>query len=468
MCAPRSTLADTSFVTTFARSDSYPSTLPWPPEPAPPAAELDLARPLADRRHWAVDPSITFLNHGSYGACPRVVLERQRELRERMEREPVRFFMHDLETLMDRARDAVGGLIDADPATIAPSSNSTIACATVLRHIDWNAGDEIIVSHHEYSSCLNEIGRLAQTQGVRPVFAELPAVIDTPQRVIDATLACVTPRTRLCLLSHVTSCAGAVFPVERLVALLRERGVETLVDGAHAPGQVDVSVRRIGAAYYVAGLHKWCATPKGCAFIIVRDDLREGFRPLSLSSRAAKRRNDRDLFRCDFDYVGTADYTGHLCVPDAFAFMASLCDGGWPAVMRRNMRLARAAGELITRALRDVAPHDDVRPLCAEPMMGAMSSVRLPPCPPDLAARLAKERWVRLDDPFFRPLSRTLGDPVQDALVEKHAIQAPVWKQDGPVPEFGKRFIRVCAHPSLCLADYERLCSVLREIHART
>ncbi|MDX9911997.1 MAG: aminotransferase class V-fold PLP-dependent enzyme [Phycisphaerales bacterium] len=454
-------------MTTFARSDSLPTATPWPPEPAPAQGETDLARPMADRGLWAIDPALTFLNHGSYGACPRVVLDRQRELRERMERDPVRFFMQDIETLMDRTRDAVGALIDADPASLAPAPNSTVACATVLRHIAWNPGDEIIVSHHEYSSCINEIGRLAQSHDVRPVHADLPAVLDTPEQVIEATLKCVTPRTRLCLVSHVTSCGGAVLPVERLVALLRERGVETLVDGAHTPGQIELSVRRIGAAYYVAGLHKWCATPKGGAFISVRDDLRSGFRPLSLSSRAAKKRTDRDLYRCDFEYVGTADYTGHLCVPDAFAFMASLSEGGWPAVMRRNLRLARAASAMITSTLREVAPHDDVRPLCAEGLMGAMASVRLPACPPDLATRLAKDRWVRMDDPFFRPLARTLGDPVQDALVERYNIQTPVWKQDGPAPEFGKRFIRVCAHPSLCLGDFEHLCNALREMHAR-
>ena len=180
-CAATVPRADYCGVTIFARQDSFDAATqtgstppPWPPEPAPAGAEMDLARPMADRALWPIDPSLTFLNHGSYGACPRIVLDRQRELRERMEREPVRFFMQDIETLMDRTREAVGALIDADPASLAPAPNSTVACATVLRHIDWNPGDEIIVSHHEYSSCINEIGRLAQSHGVRPIVADLP------------------------------------------------------------------------------------------------------------------------------------------------------------------------------------------------------------------------------------------------------------------------------------------------------
>jgi isopenicillin-N epimerase len=364
---------------------------------------------------WTLDPSVEFLNHGSFGAAPRPVLETQAEWRARLERQPVQFF-RELEPHLDAARATLGAFVEADPDDLAFVSNATSGVNTVVRSLELQPGDELLTTDHAYNACRNTL-RLHEPRGVRVVVAEVPFPLRSPGQVVDAVLARATPRTRLALLDHVTSPTGLVFPVAELVRALGERGIDTLVDGAHAPGMVPLDLRTLGAAYYTGNCHKWLCAPKGSAFLHVRRDRQDGMLPLTIGHGLNSTRTDRSRFRLLFDWTGTADPTPFLCIPAALQCLGSLLPGGWPELMRRNRALALSAQAILGEALGIELP-------APSEMIGSLAAVPLPPLAhADVAARPAPP------------------DPLQRALLSRHRIEAPVM----PFPAPPARVLRVAA-----------------------
>jgi isopenicillin-N epimerase len=383
------------------------------------------------RSHWSLDPEVTFLNHGSFGACPTRVLEEQSRLRARLEAEPVRFLHREIEALTDAARAALGAFLDADPDDLAFVTNATTGVNTVLQSLRFAPGDELLTTDHEYNASRNALDSVARRWGVKVVVAKLPWPVPSPQAVVDAVLAHVTERTRLLLIDHISSQTALVLPVAELIRALRERGVETLVDGAHGPGQVPLSLRSLGAAYYTGNCHKWMCAPKGAAFLYVRRDLQPGIRPVVISHGYNSRRKDRSQFRLDFDWTGTADPTPFLCVPKALEVMGGMLPGGWPEVMASNRAKALAARAFLCERL-GVAPH------CPEEMVGSMATVALP-------------------DGFPAEPSPLGLDPLQDRLLFEYGIEVPIT----PWPRPPHRHVRVSAQLYNSHAEYQRLAEAL-------
>ena len=207
-------------------------------------------RPASDPTLWPLDPKIVFLNHGSFGSCPRVVLEFQRQILARMERQPVQFLVRDLEPLLDRARGSLARFLHADADNLVFVANATAGINTVLRSLRFKRGDELLVADHEYNASRNALNFIAEQWGARVVVAKVPFPLRSAEEIVQAIVDRVTARTRLALLDHVTSQTGLIFPIEQLVRELSARGVDTLVDGAHAPGMVPINLKKLGATYY--------------------------------------------------------------------------------------------------------------------------------------------------------------------------------------------------------------------------
>lgn len=387
------------------------------------------------RSLWTLDPAVTFLNHGSFGACPRAVLEEQDALRARMERQPVQFMARDLEGLLDSARAELATFVGADPDDLAFVPNATGGVNAVLRSLAFAPGDEILTTTHGYNAVHTTATFAAGRAGAEVVQAEVPFPIDSAEQVVEAVLASVTGRTRLLLIDHITSPTGLVFPVERLVAELAERGIETLIDGAHAPGMLDLNLDALGAAYYTGNCHKWMCAPKGAAFLHVRRDRQAGLRPLAISHGANAARSDRSRFRLEFDWTGTADPTAYLSVPAAIRVLGELYPGGWPELRERNHALLLRGRELLCAAL-------GIEPPAPAAMLGFLCAVPLP----------LLEGQVDCGPP---PLGL---DPLQAALLTEHGIEVPVF----PFPGYPERMLRISAQVYNTAEEYERLAAALR------
>lgn len=387
---------------------------------------------------WSLDPGVVFLNHGSFGAAPRSVLAEQARLRAHLEREPVRFFIRELEAMLDGVRGALGSFLGANPEDLALLSNATSGVNTVVRSLDFRPGDELLTTTHTYNACANALAYVAERTGATVVTAEVPFPLEGPETVVDAVLAKVTERTRLVLLDHVTSPTGVVFPLERLVPLLQGRGVDVLVDGAHAPGMLPLHLEALGAAYYTGNCHKWLCAPKGAAFLHVRRDRQDRIHPLTISHGLNAPRTDRSRFRLEFDWCGTSDPTAWLCIPAALRAMEGLVPGGWPEVMERNRALAQAGRRLLCAAL-------GVSPPCPEGMLGSLAAVQLP-------------------DDMGRPRSFLGTDPLQDRLLEEQCIEVPIF----PWPARPSRWLRISAQLYNSAEQYAFLAQSLTELLAQS
>lgn len=396
-----------------------------------PSAPLD-GRDL--RRHWTLDPEVVFLNHGSFGACPRDVLAAADRVRADLEREPVAFFVQKYERLLDAAREEVAAFVGADPQGLVFVRNATVGVNSVLRSLDLRPGDELLTTDHVYNACHNVLVHLAARSGARVVRAAVPFPIAGPQQVVDAVLAAVTPRTRLALIDHVTSPTALVFPVAELVAALAERGVDTLVDGAHAPGMLPLDLEALGAAYYTGNFHKWVCAPKGAGMLYVRRDRQAGIHPAVVSHGFNSRRPRPRLWE-EFDWTGTDDPAPWLSVPAAIRWLGALLPGGWPELRARNHALVCDGRERLARALGAELP-------APASMLGSLAALALP------------------DGADVPPSSALYADPLQVALFERHRIEVPI----PPWPAPPRRLVRLSAQIYNTPADYDALAAALAEL----
>lgn len=396
---------------------------------------MDSTNGVSLARYWTLDPEIAFLNHGSFGACPSPVQQVQQQLRDRIERQPVQFFVRDLEGLLDEARASLAAFLGADAEDVALVPNATAGVNAVLRSMELKPGDELLTTNHEYNACRNTMEFVAERAGAKVVVATIPFPLESEQQAATAILDAVTPRTRLALLDHITSQTALILPIELLTTELARMNVPVLVDGAHAPGMVPVDLKKLGAAYYTGNCHKWLCAPKGSGFLHVQRDYQATVRPAIISHGANSTRRDRSRFLIEFDWTGTTDPTAVLSFPAALEFMGSLLPGGWDALRDHNRSLALKARTLLCSAL-------GLPPPCPDDMIGSIASLPLPP---------------GSDKPPSSPL---YADSMQDVLLERYGIEVPVI----PWPAVPQRLIRVSAQVYNTLGQYQRLADALKEL----
>jgi isopenicillin-N epimerase len=260
------------------------------------------------------------------------------------------------------------------------------------------------------------------------VVAQAPFPLQTADQMVEAVLQRVTARTRLVLIDHLTSQTGLIFPIERIATELAGRGVEILVDGAHAPGMIPLKLRELGVTYYTGNCHKWLCAPKGAGFLYVRRDRQERMRPLVISHGANSPRTDRSRFLIEFGWTGTGDPSAYLSVPEAIRYIGSLVPGGWPEVMRRNHGLAVSGRNIICRAL-------GIEPPCPDDLMGSLAAIPISDA----------EDSGSQSSPLYL-------DPLQEKLLREYSIEVPVI----PWPAPPKRLVRISAQLYNREAQYAR------------
>ena len=314
------------------------------------------------RAAFALDPDFLTVNHGSFGATPRRVLAAQSAWRARLEAQPSRFMVEVLTPALRAAAARLAGFMGGDADGLGFVDNATAACNAVLRSLRFAPGDEILLLGHAYGAVRKTAAHVAAIAGARLVDAPLPFPRPTPEAVVAAVAAAITPRTRLAVLDHITSPSALVLPIEAMVAACRARGVPVLVDGAHGPGQVPLSLAALGADWYAGNCHKWLMAPKGCGFLWTTPARRAETHAPIISHGLG------EGYLAEFDWTGTRDPGAFLAVTEAIEFLEAL---GGPALMARNRTMALAAGEMLAARL-----GTETGALPA--MAGSMAVVRLP------------------------------------------------------------------------------------------
>ena len=314
------------------------------------------------RSHFLLDERLCFLNHGSFGACPRSVLDAQAAWRTEMERDPIRFLVRSLPELLRAQAAELAAFLGAREEDIAFVENATTGVNAVLRSLDFQPGDEILILSHVYPAVNNTVMAMAERYGCSVIRVELPVPLSTPQQVVEAVEAKLSSRTRVAVLDHITSFSGAVLPAADLVAICHANGTPVLVDGAHAPGMLNLDLESIGADYYVGNCHKWLWAPKGCAFLHASKERQLELKPTVISLRQG------EGFPYSFDWTGTKDPSAYLALRAGLEFHTWL---GPEAVRAHNHELVVSGTESIASSLGWELP-------VAAEMTGSIRALRIP------------------------------------------------------------------------------------------
>ena len=334
------------------------------------------------REDFLLRPDVVFLNHGSFGACPRTVFEAYQRWQRELEAQPVEFLGRRANELLRNARAALGAYVSADPDDLVFVTNSTFALNTIARAFPLEPGDEVLGTDHEYGAMARAWQFVCRQRGARYVSQPVPAPLTSAESVVEAIWQGVTPRTRVLFVSHITSPTAVTFPVELLIRRAREAGIVSVIDGAHVPGQRPLDLRALDPDFYVANCHKWLCAPKGSAFLYARRTAQPLLSPLVISW--GWQPEQTMPFVDEQQPQGTRDISTFLAVPDAIAY---LLDHDWPAVQRECHALVSQAG----RRICDLSGRPPLTPHSWE-WYAQMASFPLPPCD---TGRLKEELYLR-------------------------------------------------------------------------
>jgi isopenicillin-N epimerase len=377
------------------------------------------AFPVSARDQWLLDPEVAFLNHGSFGATPRTVLDEQDRWRARMERHPTHFMSEELPHALRAAAARLAAFVASEATDLVFVENATAGCNTVLRSLRLAPGDEILVTDHGYAAVRKAAEYAAARAGARVVEAAVPFPLADPAKIVAAVAARLGPRTRLAVLDHVTSPTAIVFPVRELVAVCRAAGTLVLIDGAHAPGMLSLDVPSLGADWYTGNCHKWLMAPKGSGFVWAAPERQADTHPLVISHGFGQG------FTAAFDWIGTRDPTAWLAVPAAIDFHQRL---GGLALRDRNAVLAQEQATLLAQIWNTERGAPD-------PLTGSMAAVRLP---------------------LREPATAEHAQELRKRLSADHRIEVPVTAFAGAL------WARISAHAYNRPADYARLAACFR------
>jgi isopenicillin-N epimerase len=373
-----------------------------------------LNTPEALKKEFLIEDGVVFINHGSFGACPRPVFEKYQYWQLEFERQPVNFFARRLLNLLNDSRAALAQYLNAPAEHLVYVPNATTGVNMVIRNLPLKEGDEILSTDHEYGACEMTWNYYCKKTGAKYIKQTLPLPATSPDALIDALFAGVTERTKVIFVSHITAPTALIMPLVEICRRARELGIMTVVDGAHAPGQIPVDLTQIGADFYSGNCHKWLCAPKGAAFLYARPEHHAIMEPLVISWGY----NDTATFAGANEVLATRDYAAYLTVPDAIAYQA---ERNWDEVRARGHALAVETRDRIN-ALTGIAPIST----------------------PEWIAQMAACVLPKVD-----------MEVMKDKLYFEHHIEIPLWAHNG------ETIIRASFQGYNTRADYDALLAAL-------
>jgi isopenicillin-N epimerase len=377
------------------------------------------------KSEFLLDPNVVFLNHGSFGACPKRVFDDYQRWQLELERQPVEFLGRRVTTLLAEARAKLAEYVGAATDEVVYFPNPTTAINMVARSLNLKPGDEILTTEHEYGAMDRTWRFVCNKTGARYVHRPIRLPVTSHEEFVEAFWAGTTERTRAIFISHITSPTALIFPVQEICRRAREAGLLSVVDGAHAPGQIPLNLAELGADLYTGACHKWLCGPKGSAFLYARREVQAWLEPLVVSWGWESETPSGSQFVDHHEWQGTRDVAAFLATPAAIQFQA---EHDWGAVRAECHGLA-------SETRRRIDDLTGLAPICPDSRdwFSQMAAIRLPPVDVNaLKERLYNDYRVEAplfkwnDQPFMRVSfqgynSRTDADALVDAL--KHLMQ---------------------------------------------
>ena len=402
------------------------------------------------RSAWSIPEDVKYLNHGSFGPAPRVVQECREEWSRRLERQPMDFYLRQMEPALDQAIETLSRFVGSDPRDMAFVDNATVAMNIVAATIDLKPGDEVLLNEHEYGAVFRIWRHRCEQAGARVVTARLGTASDAANsneagspstgpirsvsEIIDPIFRAVTERTKLIVVSHITSPSATIFPVAEICRLARERGIPVCIDGPHAIAMLDVNLRQIDCDFYCASLHKWLSAPCGSGFLYVkRNRQRDLHSHMTSWGRSLSGRPER--WQDHLNWLGTRDPAPFLAVPSAITFLEQ---AGIEGFRTYTHELARVTRGKLEQQLGQTAWLPD-----SPAWYGSMIAVPLPP------------------SDYKKPRPNSMH-PLQLELRERYRIEVPVMEY------CGQFFLRVSCHLYNTIEDIDQLLDAIREVTQRS
>ncbi len=366
---------------------------------------------------------MTFLNHGSFGACPRPVFETYQRWQRMLEAQPVEFLGRRLPELLAEAHAPLAAYVGAQADDLVFVPNATHGMNIVAHALPLAPGDEVLGTDHEYGAVERTWRFICEQRGARYHAQPVPLPVTSAEDVVEQIWAGVTDRTRVLVVSHITSPTALTFPIAELCRRAAERGIITVVDGAHAPGHIELSLDTLGADFYTGNCHKWLCAPKGSGFLYARRDRQPLLQPLVVSWGWQAIKPGPSPFQDYFGWTGTADPSAYLSVPSAIEYQAQ---HDWPQVRIASHELVAQARRRIAdlTGLPQISPDSDA-------WFGQMCAAPLPATEHVTAEAFQRELW------------------------ETHRIEVPIVEWEG------QRFVRVSIQAYNSPRDVDRLIEAL-------
>jgi len=376
------------------------------------------------KKHFLLDPTITFLNHGSFGATPKPVFKTYQNWQNELERQPVEFLGRRHNALMAESRAALAKVLGTSAENLVYTQNVTISLNIAARSLELGAGDEVLSTDHEYGALDRTWRFLAKERGFAYINQKIPVPIITARDFVDSFWRGVTPHTRVIFLSHITSPTAIIFPIEEIIRRARAVGIITIVDGAHVPGQISLDLDTLGADFYGGNLHKWFMSPKGAGFLYARPDMQNLLKPLVISWGYESLTPSNSTFIDHHEWWGTRDLAAFLSVPAAIEFQEKY---NWDKV------------------------RDDCHVLARETQKRICDLTGLAPLHSDA------DSWFR--QMFTAPLKAdTDVAALKERLYNEYRIEVPLMDWNG------RKLIRVSIQGYNSQKDVDALLSALREL----
>lgn len=377
------------------------------------------------KKSFLLDPKVVYLNHGSFGATPRLVFREYQRWQRQLERQPVEFLSRRHNELMRAARTMLAVYLGARAEDVVYAQNVTIALNIVAHSLDLGAGDDVLSTDHEYGALDRTWRFLSKERGFKYINQKIPVPLTTRDGFVEEFWRGVTPRTRVVFLSHITSPTAIIFPVEEVIRRAHEAGILTIIDGAHVAGQLSLNLESLGADFYGGNLHKWLCAPKGAGFLYARRDVQHLLKPLVISWGYESETPSGSTFIDHNEWWGTRDIAAFLSVPPAMEFQKK---HHWDDVRR-------ACHELACETLQKI-----------ESLTGMKSFY------PD-------DRWFA--QMFTAPLPNSIDvSPLQARLYDEYRIEAPLIEWNG------HKLIRVSIQGYNTKRDISRLLDALKRLLA--